>query len=277
MSSKKSFNFQSETSTQIYLNSATADMYLNSSLKSNVVFVFRNPIVIHKNAIEMKVSVVNAQIPVSWYLINNTNNKFSITIAGIKSVYYFKNGNYNINTFISEWANSVGNGWTLTYSNITNKISFSYSQDFSFSDDVNSLFGVLGFKKGTNYFSSSSILQAPFCCNFAGITRLNLKSSCFNLNNVDSLNKGINRTIAVIPVSSTSSGYVFYNNFTQYKNVFKNHEISTLGIEIYDDFKNFIDFNNVDWSLTLQIDILSEVIQTIDTLDDIYTNLAQEL
>jgi hypothetical protein len=97
------------------------------------------------------------------------------------------------------------------------------------------------------------------------------------LNNVDSLNKGINRTIAVIPVSSTSSGYIFYNNFTQYKNVFKNTEISTIGIEIYDDFKNFIDFNNVDWSLTLQIDILSEVIQTIDSLDDIYTNLAQEL
>ena len=277
MSSTKSFNFQSETSTQIYLNSATADIYLNSSLKSNVVFVFRNPIVIHKNAIEMKVSVVNAQIPVSWYLINNANNKFSITIAGVTTTYYFKNGNYNINTFISEWANSVGNGWTLTYSNITNKISFSYSEDFSFSDNVNSLFGVLGFKKGTIYFSSSSILQAPFCCNFAGITRLNLKSSCFNLNNVDSLNKGINRTIAIIPVSSTSSGYVFYNNFTQYKNIFKNNEISTLGIEIYDDFKNFIDFNNVDWSLTLQIDILSEVIQTIDTLDDIYTNLAQEL
>ena len=97
------------------------------------------------------------------------------------------------------------------------------------------------------------------------------------MNNVDSLNKGINRTIAVIPVSSTSSGYIFYNNFTQYKNVFKNTEISTIGIEIYDDFKNFIDFNNVDWSLTLQIDILSEVIQTIDSLDDIYTNLAQEL
>ena len=110
MSSKKSFNFQSETSTQIYLNSATADIYLNSSLKSNVVFVFRNPIVIHKNAIEMKVSVVNAQIPVSWYLINNTNNKFSITIAGVTTTYYFKNGNYNINTFISEWTNTVGIG-----------------------------------------------------------------------------------------------------------------------------------------------------------------------
>ena len=274
---KTSFNFQSETSTQIYLNSATADIYLNNSLKSNLVFIFRNPIVIHKNSIEVKVSLVNAQIPISWYLVNSTNNKFSITVNGEKTTYYFKIGNYNITTFISEWANSVGSNWNLAYSNITNKITFSYNQSFTFSDDDNSIFGILGFSEGSQYNSSSNVLVAPFCCNFAGLTRLNIKSSCFNLNNVDSLNKGINRTIAVIPVSSAQSGYVFYNNFTQYKNVFKNHEISTIGIEIYDDFKNFIDFNNVDWTMTLQVDVLSEVIQTVDTLDDVYLKAAQEL
>ena len=135
----------------------------------------------------------------------------------------------------------------------------------------------MGFQKGYTYNSTLNILTAPFCCNFAGITRLNIKSCCFTLNNVDSLNKGLNRTIAVIPVSSSGSGYVFYNNFTNYKNVFKNHEISTIGIEIYDDFKNFIDFNNVDWSMTLQVDVIAEVVQTLDDLNDIYENLAQEL
>ena len=71
----------------------------------------------------MKISVVNAQIPISWYLITSNNNKINITVAGVKTSYYFKIGNYNISTFITEWANSIGVNWTLTYSNITNKFS----------------------------------------------------------------------------------------------------------------------------------------------------------
>ena len=42
-----------------------------------------------------------------------------------------------------------------------------------------------------------------------------------------------------------------------------------------DDNRNFIDFNNVDWTITLQIDILSEVFETIDNLEDIYENLKE--
>ena len=49
---KKSINFQSKQSTQIYLNSGSADILLNSSMKSNVCFCFQNPIIINKNTIE---------------------------------------------------------------------------------------------------------------------------------------------------------------------------------------------------------------------------------
>ena len=49
MPQNPSINYQSETSVQIYLNSATADIYLNSSLKSNLVFLFQNPIYVYYN------------------------------------------------------------------------------------------------------------------------------------------------------------------------------------------------------------------------------------
>ena len=58
---------------------------------------------------------------------------------------------------------------------------------------------------------------------------------------------------------------------------FKNSEIYTIDIEIRDDNRNFIDFNNLDWTCTLQIDILSETIENIDNLADVYNNQAQEL
>jgi hypothetical protein len=130
--SKSSFEIRSTTSTQIYLNSQYADIFMNGTMKSNIVFFFKNPIHIDKNAIEMRLSVVNAQIPISWYLINDTNNQIIIN----NITYFLKKGNYNINTFISEWANSIGAGWTLTYDGITNKITYAYTSSFTFSDST---------------------------------------------------------------------------------------------------------------------------------------------
>ena len=86
---KNIITFQSKTSTQIYLSSATADMYMNGTMKSNLVFCFQNPIRIDKNAYELRLSVVNAQIPISWYLINSTNNQIIITVSGISTTYLF--------------------------------------------------------------------------------------------------------------------------------------------------------------------------------------------
>jgi hypothetical protein len=59
--------------------------------------------------------------------------------------------------------------------------------------------------------------------------------------------------------------------------LFKNHEISTIDINIMDDLRNFIDFNNVDWTVCIQIDILSENVQSIDNLADVYENLTQTI
>lgn len=270
-------NYQSQTSTQIYLNSGNADLLLNGTMKSNVVFVFQAPIILNKNAIEMKLSIVNAQIPISWYLINSTNNKIYITVNGIKTVYYFPIGNYNVNTFITQWLSAFGTNWTVTYNSITNKLTFNYISNFSLSDDTSSLFSIIGFVSGQTYASSSNSLTSSNSINFYGLNRLQVKSSTFQLNNVDSFKKGINRTLGIIPLTNVNGGICFYNNFTNYRNVFKNREISSIGIEFQDDYKNYIDFSNVDWSLTLQIDILAEVVDDLNTLEDVYKNVAQEL
>ena len=78
--------YQTKTSTQIYLNSSTADIYMNGTMKSNLVFFFEDPLQIGKHAYELRLSVVNAQMPISWYLINDTNNVIKIN----STKYYFK-------------------------------------------------------------------------------------------------------------------------------------------------------------------------------------------
>ena len=81
--------------------------------------------------------------------------------------------------------------------------------------------------------------------------------------------------MATIPISSIGQDYILYHNYTHYTNIFKNNEISTIDINIMDDNRNFIDFNNIDWTITLQIDILSEIIKNIDNLEDLYENLTE--
>ena len=92
-------SYQSIYSNQIYLNSGLGDIYLNGSKKSNIAFFFKDVLKNKNNTIETRLSVVNAEFPISWYLINESNN--NIIINNIS--YLFPVGNYNVNTFMVKW------------------------------------------------------------------------------------------------------------------------------------------------------------------------------
>ena len=73
MSSKNIISYQTIYSQQIYLNSSTS-MLMNGTLKSFVHFFIQDALNDKRNnTIEQRVSLVNAQIPCSFYQINNNN------------------------------------------------------------------------------------------------------------------------------------------------------------------------------------------------------------
>jgi hypothetical protein len=65
-----------------------------------------------------------------------------------------------------------------------------------------------------------------------------------------------------------------YNNFTNFNSLFRNNEMSSLNIIIHDEFNNFIDFNNCDWSITIQLDVITRILDNKQSLEDIYKNYA---
>ena len=264
-------NYQSIHSSQIFLHSDNADVYYNGTSKSQVEFFLKEPIKIDKNTIECKVGVINAQIPVSWYIINSTNDNIIINSVS----YTFPHGNYNVNQFISQWNALLGADWTLNFNSITNKISFTNSvYEFSFQDNyldtANSMLPVLGFKYGGFYFSSGKTLTSFYPVNFGLIPRLHIKSDTFAYKNVDSFTKGRTRTIAVVPINSSVNGMILYNNFTNFKMVNPHRNISSIRIDITDDFRNLIDFQNIDWSLCLQVDVINDIFHDLKDLEDVY-------
>jgi len=272
--SKNTFNFQTMDSHQIYVNSSNADLYINGSMKSNITFFFSDVIQTNKRMVEKRISIVNCQFPVSFYLFNASNNQ--IIINGV--IQYFPIGNYNINNFITTWQSSFGSLWTLTYNKIINKIIISYPTSFTISDNKFSFFNILGLVNDTSYTSTyngtSYILSCPYCCDFSGIPCIDIKTATFNLNNTDSYHGSRTNTIASIPVNSKN--IVYYNNYTHYNSIFKNTHLEELNLMIQDENDNFIDFNNLNWSITFQIDVIYEHIEDIDTLDDVYNNLRKK-
>ena len=76
-------SYQTIYTTQIFLNSGQATQYNNSTQKSFLTFSLKDVISLDKNNLEVRISLVNAQLPYSFYQINSTNNKFYL--------YYYTN------------------------------------------------------------------------------------------------------------------------------------------------------------------------------------------
>jgi hypothetical protein len=275
MTSKNIISYQTIFSQQIYLNSSTS-MLMNGTLKSYVHFFIQDALNDKRNnTIEQRVSLVNAQIPCSFYQINNNNN--TIIINGIN--YTFPNGNYNVNNFISTWYSIIGSTWLLSFSSITNKLIFTYTSVFTFTDNtINSIFPVIGFTPGISYSCIGSTLQAPYPVNFSGLPRILVSSPTFSLNSrCANAEATMSSIIGAVPINSLNNGIIYYTNYTNYKSIFSSYELSFITIMLQDDNDNMIDMNNIDWAMTLQIDTVVEVVKSLDNLNDIYENAINEL
>jgi hypothetical protein len=168
----------------------------NGTMKSNVSFFFQDLLRLYKNTIEMRISLVNCQIPCSYYVINSNNNK--IYING--SLYTFPVGNYNVNTFITAWSSVVGSSWTLSFNTLTNILTFSNTSAFTINEASNSLYPVLGFVTGNSYSSSGNSLTAPYCINFSGLSRIFICSPNLSISNVSWNNLAFSKTLGSAPV-----------------------------------------------------------------------------
>ena len=85
----------------IILNSVHGRL-LNGTYKSDIEFEFNGLLKQEDDIQQVQISLVNAQIPVSQYIINYTNNLFALQLGiNITRTYYMSAGNYNANSLIT--------------------------------------------------------------------------------------------------------------------------------------------------------------------------------
>ena len=251
----------------ITLNSKNA-MLMNSTLKSSVNFNFVSVLKEEDDIVRSYISVINAQIPMSYYVITSANNKLSYNTQSPVMItdLNIPVGNYNSYTLCEKLTSlflANGKTITITVSSVNGLINFAqsssvftiYPYKLSGSNLVFSTIAPLLGLTSTATYSGTSI-TGNYPVNLLGTKRIKIKSNVLAINSLSSINLSYNTTIATIPVDNSYFSIISYENQNGLnKNIIKVTTIENLDIQLTDDDDNLIDFNNFDWTITLCISI----------------------
>lgn len=228
-----------------------------TSFLSNMVFSFRCLLKEEDDILYSYVDIVNAQIPVSFYNINYTNNVLAYSVGGgISRTLTLTRGNYFATTLIAELkAQFLAAGITMaiTYDRAAGRLTFSTSQSFVFYATGSTVMGVLGLSSTTNYSSTANALAAPFPISFLSIKKLRFVSNALATQSIGSFSSTGSSLFGTVPVNAPPFGIIQYDNVSGRKSFLRNKRIDEIDIQILDENNRYINFNNTDWAITLAI------------------------
>ena len=173
----------------VNLSSESADQLFITTYLSNVSFntpglIIKNPLI---NRIGL--SVLHAEIPVSFYTINYSNSWFKYKLdTGPILNQQLPVGNYNANTLITALLTLINDAnFEIIINKINGVIQFHHNKTFSlYTDNTYSIGKILGFNLNSIYTSSETplyTLTALYPLNLLGIKKLNISSTSLITNN----------------------------------------------------------------------------------------------
>lgn len=246
----------------LLLNSRDARIYNNGTYKSDVVFYMRGLLKQEKNLVNFKYQFINATVPVSFYNINETNNVLNYEEDGIDYTITVPPGNYNFNTLSTTMiALFLANTTVMTISiNRQNGILTFTGTNLMIFYSTSTILRVLGFIPNVDTFSIGVILTAPYPLNLLSPLKLKIKSTAITASNLDTSTNGYSNLISTFPVDQPSFGLIIHENKNIVKYIVRNDIVDDVDIQITDENDNLINFNNIDWCITLMLEITKEII-----------------
>jgi hypothetical protein len=240
---------------------------INGTALSSVEFPFKGVLTDDDNIISANICVMNAQIPVSWYIINNSNNQFKYDGNWITIPYGNYNGNSLItvlkslmNAVISASVTSIvlsSSTGALTFTFVASR-SLQFPTTFSTGSNPNYSYLIFGAVAGSTLTGASITLLYPL--NLLGINRLAIRSSRLLISSFNSFDMGKGINLATIPVDQPPWGLINYSNQTDLnKAVLEVKYIDMIDIQIADENNVLLDFNNTNWTLTLVLEVIRKV------------------
>lgn len=247
----------------ININSNDATIFRNSSFLSDLTFSFPNILSRDDDVEFLEGGLESAVFPVSFYIINYSNNIFNYTINhhGVYTDYTITIpvGNYDYRTLFTEMTtlfNANGHSFTLTLNETSGIMTMEYHPIsgrvfYRINHSLSTCFRVLGFDYKTDYFPTANILLAPFALNLLGIKKLKIYCPQFSSSNLDTTNYATTTLISTVINDQPPWGQInYYNNTGDAGSKLRVFEMNNIDIRVTDEYGALVNFNNCDWSMT---------------------------
>lgn len=258
----------------ININSNDATIFKNSSFLSDMTFSFPNIISRDDDVEYLEGGLESAVFPVSFYIINYSNNVFSYTIFHL-AVYTNYSiaipvGNYDYKTLFTVMTtlfSANGHHFDLTLNETSGIMTMEYKPTsgrvfYKINSSLSTCFRILGFDYKTDYFPTANILVAPFALNLLGIKKLKIYCPQFSTSNLDTNNYATTTLISTILNDQPPWGQInYYDNTGDAGSRLKIFEMNVIDIRITDEYGSLVNFNNCDWSMTFILRIYRKLQQ----------------
>lgn len=208
----------------------------------------------------MTLRLLNASVPVSFTLVDSTNNTLIID----STAYTLVSGNYNATTIVDMLHSVLPNYFTVSYSSTTNKFTFiSTHTQFTISSSSTCL-TLLGFSEDSTSSSTtgSYTLSSTYVCDLSGHNTIYIDTANLRTQNLSS-NSGTRTSIVKSVLCNVSYGSVLFveDNGTAPSILSEDHVSFTHVKILGEDATTLLDFNGTDWQMTLEISFVPKQVQ----------------
>ena len=235
------------------LSSSSFTVNYNGSAKSNGKFIIPNFIKQSDNISHTYLLISHAEVPNSFYIINSQNNKLNINNIN----YFIPFGNYNVRTLIDALLLILPSSFSLTFNQVTQKLVIISTNLFTIYYALSTINKIIGLSNTENMIALFAIdvysIELPYVVNFLPLSRINFRCSTLHLQNYQS-DDGSNDLLLSLQNNTSVNGLITYVNADNLKYHIDLEAVNEIDIRVTDDKNIDLDFNNIDWYLTIRID-----------------------
>jgi hypothetical protein len=234
------------------------------------VFDFLNVLSPDDSIVYVECGCGNAEIPASFYNVDITNNIFNYRVNATNFSIIVPPGNYNYTSLVTQMQTLFTlNGHTFTFAlnRNSNIVTMTLTTGGTWNSiDPSSIYYILGFAQNTTYNIVANTITFPGLFDLLGIKKLKIYSTNISVDSVDSVGNATNNLLCTISVNQPGFNLLIYSNVDGLYSHIRNKYISTIDITIKDENGNFVNFNNVGWTLTLNLIIYRKIDVLINQL-----------
>jgi hypothetical protein len=239
----------------VYLRSSNYSSITDHD-KNNLRFDLNAPIESPPN-VEVLVSLHSFSFTNSFYNINTNNCNFYYTIDNTHTIStVIPNGNYDVDSLVNTLNSLFIDTFVFTYSVITLKITITSIIPFRLVSGQQNIYEILGFDDVNTSTVLNASYTSPYLFNMIGIQCLNICVNNLNIKSIGVKNSPKYNIIDNILVSSVPGEVQHYCNCDNFRYAVSDDLIDFLNISVFDQDFRMVDFNNIDWFMSVKFEFV---------------------